>query len=92
MKKKKTMINLWSDHIVVSSLFLGLLISLLLVAATFGIIELLVYYDVVALEQKKDLVYGFGTLAILVGFVINNLWIRPQRIVIEEKDEEIVDK
>lgn len=84
-KKKKTMIKLWGDHIVISSLFLGLFISLVLVAITFGVIELLLFYGKIAPEQKKDLIYAFGTLAIIVGFIINNIWIRPQRNVIEEK-------
>lgn len=84
-KKQKTMIQLWGDHIVVSSLFFGLFISLVLVGITFGVIELLLFYEKIAPEQKKDLVYAFGTLAIIIGFIINNIWIRPQRIVVEEK-------
>ncbi|MFA5485597.1 MAG: hypothetical protein WCY90_02060 [Bacilli bacterium] len=86
MKKKKTMVSLWGDHIVISSLFIGLAISLLFVAITFGTIELLaLYYSSVA-SNKKDLIYGFGTLAVLVAFIINNLWIKPQRNIIAKAE------
>ncbi len=82
MKKKKTMVSLWGDHIVISSLFIGLAISLLFVAITFGTIEILAHYYHDVASNKKDLIYGFGTLAVLVAFVINNLWIKPQRNII----------
>lgn len=89
MKKKKTTIKLWGDHIVLSSLFLGLLISLAFVAFTFGLIEVLASVNPNIATNKKDLIYAFGTLAILIAFIINNLWIKPQRNIIEkplEKD------
>lgn len=86
MKKNKTMVNLWGDHIVISSLFIGLAISLLLVALTFGVIELLAHYYISVANNKKDLIYGFGTLAVLVAFIINNLWIKPQRKIIAKAD------
>lgn len=86
MKKNKTMVSLWGDHIVISSLFIGLAISLLLVALTFGVIELLAHYYLSVANNKKDLIYGFGTLAVLVAFIINNLWIKPQRKIIAKAD------
>lgn len=86
MKKNKTMVSLWGDHIVISSLFIGLAISLLLVALTFGVIELLAHYYISVANNKKDLIYGFGTLAVLVAFIINNLWIKPQRKIIAKAD------
>ena len=66
MKKKKTMVRLWGDHIVISSLFIGLAISLAFVALTFVTIEVLAKH-VRSLPKKKDFIYGFGTLAILVA-------------------------
>lgn len=95
MKKKKTMVSLWGDHIVISSLFIGLALSLVFVAITFGIIELLAIYNQSVAANKKDLIYGFGTLAVLVAFIINNLWIKPQRNIIgkiEEKDSKVEEK
>ncbi|OQA79128.1 MAG: hypothetical protein BWY30_00231 [Tenericutes bacterium ADurb.Bin239] len=86
MKKKKTMVRLWGDHIVISSLFIGLAISLAFVALTFVTIEILAKYIVVIAEKKKDFIYGFGTLAILIAFVINNLWIKPQRNIVKSSD------
>ncbi len=88
MKKKKTMVRLWGDHIVISSLFIGLLISLSLVGLTFGIIALLGHYYPSIADNKKDLIYIFGTLAVLIGFVINNLWIKPQRNIITKKQSD----
>ncbi len=92
MKKKKIMVRLWGDHIVISSLFIGLLISISLVGLTFGIINLLALYYPSIAANKKDLIYIFGTVAVLIGFVINNFWIKPQRNIItkkESKDEEV---
>jgi len=86
MKKKKTMVSLWGDHMVISSLFIGLAISLLFVAITFGTIELLALYYPSVASNKKDLIYGFGTSAVLVAFIINNLWIKPQRNIIAKAE------
>lgn len=88
MKKKKTMVSLWGDHIVISSLFIGLAISLSLVAMTFVVIELLAHQYPAIASNKKDLIYGFGTLAVLVAFIINNMWIKPQRTIITKANEE----
>lgn len=85
MKKKKTVVSLWGDHIVVSSLFIGLSISLFFVALTFIILEVLSHYFPSIATQKQDLTYIFGIVSILVAFVINNLWIKPQRVIDEEK-------
>lgn len=85
MKKKKTVVSLWGDHIVVSSLFIGLSISLFFVALTFIILEVLSHYIPSIAAQKQDLTYIFGIVSILVAFVINNLWIKPQRVIVEEK-------
>lgn len=82
------MVRLWGDHIVISSLFIGLALSLLLVAIVFVTIEVLAHYNATVLANKKDLIYGFGTLAVLIAFVINNLWIKPQRNVIYKDDEQ----
>lgn len=87
MKKKKTMVSLWGDHIVISSLFIGLAISLLLVAITFVVIELLAHQYPAIASNKKDLIYGFGTLAVLVAFIINNMWIKPQRTILTRSDQ-----
>ena len=92
MKKKKTMVSLWGDHIVISSLFIGLAISLLFVAITFGTIELLALNYPSVASNKKDLIYGFGTLAVLVAFIINNLWIKPQRNIIAKAEPTSEDK
>ncbi len=92
MKKKKTMVRLWGDHIVISSLFIGLLVSLSLVGLTFGIIELLAHYYPHIASNKKDLIYIFGTIAVLVGFIINNLWIKPQRNIITNKKTNAVSE
>jgi len=86
MKKKKTMVRLWGDHIVISSLFIGLAISLAFVALTFVTIEVLAKHVAIIAEKKKDFIYGFGTLAILVAFVINNFWIKPQRNIVKSSD------
>lgn len=92
MKKKKTMVSLWGDHIVLSSLFIGLAISLALVAVTFATIEILAHYYPSIASNKKDLIYGFGTLAVLVAFIINNLCIKPQRRIIDKvEDLEVLD-
>jgi|GEM_PF-515933 hypothetical protein len=88
MKKKKTMVSLWGDHIVISSLFIGLAISLLLVAITFVVIELLAHQYPAIASNKKDLIYGFGTLAVLVAFIINNMWIKPQRTILTRSDQD----
>lgn len=88
MEKNKTMVSLWGEHIVISSLFIGLFISLSFVAVTFITIEVLsVHYSSIA-AIKKDLIYGFGTLSILIAFVINNFWIKPQRNVVQKKKTE----
>lgn len=90
MKKKKTMVRLWGDHIVISSLFVGLTVSLALVAFTFGVIEILALTNDAIAANKKDLIYGFGTLAVLIAFVINNFWIKPQRnIVVKHATKEV---
>ena len=91
MKKKKSMVNLWGDHIVISSLFIGLAISLIFVAATFIIVEILAknYANIAAI--KKDLLYGFGVLSILIAFIINNIWIKPQRNLIKKAEPEAVE-
>ena len=47
------MVRLWGDHIVISSLFIGLLISLSLVGLTFGIIALLGHYYPSIADNKK---------------------------------------
>lgn len=88
MKKKRTMVSLWGDHIVISSLFIGLAISLLLVAITFVVIELLAHEYPAIASNKKDLIYGFGTLAVLVAFIINNMWIKPQRTILTKADQD----
>lgn len=88
MKRKKTMVRLWGDHIVVSSLFIGLAISLALVALTFVIIELIALKNATVAANKKDLIYAFGTLAVLIAFIINNLWIKPQRNIIMKDDSD----
>lgn len=89
MKKKKTMVSLWGDHIVISSLFIGLAISLLLVAITFVVIELLANQYPAIASNKKDLIYGFGTLAVLIAFIINNVWIKPQRTLVSKAEHVI---
>lgn len=89
MKKKKTMVSLWGDHIVISSLFIGLAISLLLVAITFVVIELLANQYPAIASNKKDLIYGFGTLAVLIAFIINNVWIKPQRTLVSKAEDVI---
>ena len=88
MKKKKTMVRLWGDHIVVSSLFIGLAISLALVALTFVVIEVLALKNPSVAANKKDLMYAFGTIAVLIAFIINNLWIKPQRNIITKDERE----
>lgn len=91
MKKKKTMVSLWGDHIVISSLFIGLAISLVFVAITFGIIEILAIYNSAIASNKKDLIYGFGTLSVLIAFIINNFWIKPQRNIIAKVEEKPIE-
>jgi len=88
MKKKKTMVQLWGDHIVISSLFIGLALSLALVALTFITITVLAHYYPTIAASKKDLIYAFGTLAVLIAFIINNMWIKPQRNIITKRDDE----
>ncbi len=90
MKKKKTMVRLWGDHIVISALFIGLALSLALVALTFITITVLAHYYPNVAASKKDLIYAFGTLAVLIAFVINNMWIKPQRNIITKRDDEDV--
>ena len=71
-----------------SSLFIGLAISLALVALTFVIIELIALKNATVAANKKDLIYAFGTLAVLIAFIINNLWIKPQRNIITKDERE----
>lgn len=85
MKKKKTMVSLWGDHIVISSLFIGLAISLAFVTITFVTIEIIALNNAGVAAIKKDLIYGLGTLSILIAFIINNFWIKPQRIIVKTK-------
>lgn len=60
MKKKKTMVRLWGDHIVISSLFIGLAISLAFVALTFVTIEVLAKHVAIIAEKRKILFMGLG--------------------------------
>lgn len=85
MKKRKNMVSLWGEHIVVRSFLIGLLISLFLVGLVFVIVHFVsVNNPAITPQNKKDLLYGFGTLAITMGFIINSLWIKPQRNITEE--------
>ena len=67
MKDKKN-VTLWGEYISIKDFIISLMISLSILLVVILLPNL-----------NKDLKLIFGLIAVVVGFIINTLWIKPKR-------------
>ncbi|HHT55739.1 MAG TPA: hypothetical protein GX012_04155 [Acholeplasma sp.] len=76
--KDEKNVLIWGEHINIKDFVIGIIIQLL-----FLIVALLI-------PVKSDLKLVIGLVAIVLGFTINTIWIKPKRnleVVEEQKDD-----
>lgn len=67
MKKEEKYITLWGEHVDLKRFLIGLIIQIIILIPTLLIVK------------NDDLKLVFGLIAIVLGLVINALWIKPKR-------------
>ncbi|NLY66073.1 MAG: hypothetical protein GX069_00775 [Tissierellia bacterium] len=77
MKKNKTMVEIWQDVVEIKDLIRSIILSFIF---TFG-----VYLFVSPNNKAKELF--FGLVGAVMGFVITNVFIKPKRIIIFDKNK-----
>jgi len=76
--KDEKNVLIWGEHINIKDFVIGIIIQLL-----FLIVALLI-------PVKSDLKLVIGLVAIVLGFTVNTIWIKPKRnleVVEEQKDD-----
>ena len=76
--KDEKNVLIWGEHINIKDFVMGIIIQLI-----FLIVALLI-------PVKSDLKLVIGLVAIVLGFTINTIWIKPKRnleVVEEQKDD-----
>lgn len=75
-------VKVWGEHINLVQFLLGLLISVAVLAVT-----LLITHYFISTEYEVKLISGL--IGVLIGFVINLVWIKPKRdIVVKEQEND----
>jgi|GEM_PF-6223977 len=76
---KKKNIKIWGEHIDLKKMLLGLTLSIGLLLLT------MIIFMIIGID-KKEIKLTVGLLAILIGFILNAIFIKPRRILETKKE------